>query len=386
MPTPTNPKNRLSCELYDLMKGPSGASSSAIQAKPGLMSLSYIRTEAPRLDDREAQETAVAVTAQGFIEEATYALDKPTSQRPHRDAEDGAAARYLLALEQGATSMPLHERRKRAAECLRLDAASLRHRYVNKATGLAETRETKLMDAVADKLLERETDFLRAQSSANSGSDGVAGDSHWLAAAHNAWDTARRLSASLELCSGFHRFEPDIEYDSQRDYASLEWFAKFWQYIEIPAEDSHWFAKDDEPEPGRASLSLMTQLTATIFGKGLPEILFVSSPFDRETIERFSTEIAATPDADPSPIVRELITPWQAWLESCPCPTSSPDPKSCKVHWFYSSLEQYIDELHKCWDELRDPYHTPAHFGNDSSPSKIFERYGLRIPSIDKNN
>ncbi len=386
MPIPTSPKNQLGRELYELMQGPSGAAPAAISAKPGLMSLSYIQAEAPRLDDREAQEIAVAVTAQGFIEAATYALDKQTSQREHTDADSGAAARYLLAIEQGTASMPLHERRKRAAECLYLkDAASLRHRHIDQRSGLAESRETKLMDAVADKLLERDNDFRRAQSSANPGHEGVAGDSHWLAAVHNAWETARRLSITLKMCIGFRRHEPDMEYDTQRDYTSLESFGKFWQYVEIPAKDGPWFVASDSPETGRASLLPEIKL-AVMFGRGLPEILFVSSPFEREEIERLSTEIVVTQDTDPSPVIRELITPWQAWLDSCLCFPADPDPESCETHWFSSSLEQYIDELRKCWDELRDPYYTPAHFGNDPSPAKIFKRYCLRMPVIDKDN
>jgi hypothetical protein len=379
MPTPTNPNNQLGCELYELMKSPSGATPTAIQAKPGLMSLSYIRAEAPRLDDREAQETAVAVTAQGFIEEATYALDKQTSQREHTDADNGAAARYLLALEQGTAAMPLHERRKRAAECLHLtDPASLRHQH--KSGGVVETRETRLMNAVANRLLERETHFLREQSGVNSDSNGAAVDPHWLEAVHNAWDTGRKLSANLKLCCGFHRPEPGEEYRSRRDYTSLESFGKLWQYVEIPAKDSAWFVKSGKPKKGRASLEPEIQLAANIFGRGLTAILFASSPFEREPIERLSAGTAVVPDTDPLPIIRELIIPWRAWLESCPCPAATPDPKSCEVHWFYSSLEQYIKELRKCWDELRDPHHTPAHFRDDLSPAKTFERYGLRIP------
>jgi hypothetical protein len=383
MPTPINPNNQLGCELYELMKSPSGATPTAIQAKPGLMSLAYIRAEAPHLDDGEAQETAVAVTAQGFIEEATHALDKQTSQREHTDADNGAAARYLLALEQGTAAMPLHERRKRAAECLHLtDPASLRHQH--KSGGVVETRETKLMNAVVNRLMERETHFLRERGGVNS--DKNEADSRWLVTVHNAWDTARKLSVNLKLCCGFHRPEPGEEYRSRRDYASLELFGKFWQYIEIPATDSTWFVESDNPKTGRASLKPEVQLAADMFGRGLTAILFVSSPFEEETIERLSTGIVVAPNPDPLPIVRELIAPWRVWLESCPCPEATPEPDSCEVHWFYSSLEQYVKELLKCWDELRDPHYTPAHFRNDPSPAKILERYGLRIPVIDKNN
>jgi hypothetical protein len=380
MPTHTTLDDQLGCELYDLMQEPYGATPAAIQAKAGLMSLAYIRDEAPHLEDGEVQEEAVAVTARSFIEQATYALDEDISEREHTEADRGAAARCLLGLHPATVSMNLADRRKRAAEYLVKKVRTMTKPRKDRG---GESHEMRLMKNLALQLQEREFDFLRGQGGVSS--DRNETDRHWFAAAHNAWRTARALSMRLKLCSGFRRHEPDIEYDTQRDYISLEWFGKFWHYVKIPAENSPWFAKDREPETGRASLSLVTQLTANMFGRGLPEILFVSSPFDRQAIEKLSAEIVATPDANPPPIIRELITTWQAWLESCPCSESDPNPESCEFHWFYSSLEQYIDELHKCWDELRDPHHTPAHFGNDPSPTKIFERYGLRIPAIDKN-
>lgn len=379
---PNDPTTTLADELCDLANG-DGATPTAIRGMPGLMGLTYIRAETPRLDD-DVQEEAMAVTVRECIEQASYALEEPASQREDKDADRGAAARCLLGLYPGTGSMLRWERRKHAAGHLVKHVRTMTK--PREVKGRLVSHETVLMEQLATQLWEREVDFLNRPNGVNSDNDRATGDSGWLEVVYNAWDTARRLSASLKLCSGFHRYEPDIEYDSQRDYTSLEWFAKFWQYIEIPAEDSSWFAKDDEPETGRASLSLVTQLVANIFGRGLPEILFVSSPFDRGVIERLSTEIVVTSDTDPSPIVREQITLWRTWLESCPCPASTPDPKSCKVHWFYSSLAQYIDELHKCWDELRDPYHTPAHFGNDPSPAKVFAKYGLRIPAIDKNS
>jgi hypothetical protein len=368
---PPTPTTALGQELYELLTGTSGAAPSAICVQPLLMSLRYVQTEVPTLADGEDRADVVAVVTRELIEQASYSLDKPVSQREHTDADKGAAVRCLLAIEQGTDAMPLHERRKRAAAHLHMeDPRSLTHQHRRKRTGQIETYETRLMDALANKMLEREVDVMRSGNHTNGGTSDATGDSPWLAAAHEAWEAATKLLQALQQCSGFFLPEPDKKVFIRSDYDALELFGKFWKYVKLPGED-------DASDPNSGS-----------FAKSLTPILLSESPFNKATVERLSTSIVVAPDITPIPIVNELIASWRAWLLSCRCgDISLPDPMTCPVHRFCKMLELYVEELRTCWDELRDPYRTPSQYRNDPAPDQIAQKYGLRLPrgvTVDK--
>lgn len=367
MLTSTAPNNPLGEELYELMTEASGATPAAISTKPHLMGLSYIRAEAPNLDDADAQEEAVAVTARAFIEEATHALDEPVSQRESTEADKGAAARCLLGLHPGTGSMLVAKRRKRASDYADKSVATMKKRRT--AHGKAGTYETRLMDQLADQLLDREMDFLREADNKDVISPVAPEDSSWLATVHTVWQTAKDLRSTVGCY--YSAFRPEDGYDF--DYESLDLFGFLWTLVNIPRPNditATGIGKSEEP-------------MAVLFAEGAIAIMFVYSPFERETIERLSVADPAPPGIAHSPMISELITPWCAWLDSCQCKGPTPSPQ-CAVHRFREALDSYIKHLERCWDELRNQYRTPIDYGKDRSPAMLVESYGLLLPTLDK--
>jgi hypothetical protein len=368
---PNHPITALAEEMYELMSG-GGATPTAIREKPALMGLTYIRAEAPGTD-QDAREDAVAATVRDFIEEATYALEEPVSQREDKDADRGAAARCLLGLYPGTGSMLLRERRQRAAGHLVKNVRTVTTR--REVKGRMISHEMLLMEQLASQLWDRETDFLRDGNSSRPTHDIKDRDSPWLAVVHGAWNTARELSSALEqCCGGLQNPHPDREYLSRCDYNSLELFGKLWTYVMIPKQGDPWLDVMGKPE----------EELARMFPEGEVVFLYYFSPFRRATLERLSHEIVVAPDIAPIPVVSELIEPWRTWLGICQCDLLKPDLISCKVHLFRSSLRVYIEKLGECWEDLRDPYRSPRHYRPGQTPAEIFERYGLRVPAIDK--
>ncbi len=371
---PDDPITTLANELYDLVNR-DGATPTAIRDMPGLMGLTYIRAEVPSLEDGDVQEEAVAVTVREFIEQTSYALEEPVSQREDKDADRGAAARCLLGLYPGTGSMLLWERRTRAAGHLVKHVRTMTK--PRKVKGRIVSHETMLMDQLASQLWEREVDFLRDNSGRGSVQNDMYRDSPWLAVVHDAWSTARELTTQLEHCCDILRPRaPNYEYLDRCDYNSLELFGKLWKYVMIPKQGDPWLAAMGTPEE---------ELTK-MFPEGDVVALYYMSPFRRATLERLSNEITEAPAIAPVLVVRELITPWRAWLKTCKCDVVHPDPNSCGVHRFRWALKVYTDRLSECWEDLRDPYRTPSHYRPDQTPAEIVERYGLRASPIDKSS
>jgi hypothetical protein len=367
---PPIPRTALGLELFQLMKEPSGVTPAAIREKPHLMGLRYVRAEAPALGEDNVQQVAVAVTAREFIDAATYALDKPVSQREHTDVDNVTAVRYLLALEQGAATMPLHERRKRAAECLRVeDAANLRHQYKTKTRGVTETRETRLMDAVADKLMERETQFLTDSQAAPS----EPSNSPLLAGVAELYEVAGSLHSLIQSCLGTTpRPARGEEYPHGDDESALLRLGRFSQLVQIPPEEDRW---DDWADPVLRTLLLLSP-TRTVAA------LFTIAPFERDTIERMDQANFSAFGSALLDLVWGLIPQWRAWLQLCACDRTEPQA-DCAVHRFQTLLESYITRLDQCWRELCNPYESPNSYRFRTTPSHVIQTYSLN-PAIDK--
>jgi hypothetical protein len=331
------------------------------------MSLSFIRAEVPSHDEGEAQEKAVAVTVREFIEQATYALEEPISQREDKDADRGATVRCLLGLESGTDSMLLWERRKRAAGHLGKDVRTMTQRRTKQ--GRVESHEIRLMDRLADQLVQRENDFLR-----ENGTIGFTPDSAlWLSAVSDAWSVTGELRSSVEGCVGVLRPSPGEEYPFRSDYESLELLGRFWQVVRVPAAN----------DPFLADVHQQSDELATVFPEGLVALLYALTPFDRDTLKRLAgAELTLTPEIASTQIVHDLLPQWHDWLASCQCDPLALDA-SCVVHRFHQALDSYRKQLDKCWAELRDPYRSPLGYKSQRSTPDTLAYYAVR-PPIDK--
>lgn len=368
---PPVPETALGTELFELMQGPSGATSAAVRGKHNLMSLQYVRAESPSLDGSDAQEEAVAITARELIEEATRGLDKEISQREHTDADRGAAARYLLALEQGTAAMPLHERRKRAAKCLHMkDVGSLRHPHENKSRGVMESPETRLMDAVAHRLMEREADYLRRLDASKERSE-IERTNLRYKLVHRVWEVAGDLASSVRLASCPPAGFGDM-YPPERDMESLHYFGWFWKLVSRPDPATVEDMRSPQAE------------TAKLFPLGLIAEMYVLQPFPYETIEHLTASIIVESYVGSTPVMRILLKPWRIWLESCSCPAGGISP-ACKVHRFCAALMEYQKLTEECWTKLRDPRGSPGVYGSNRTPEEWLDWYCI-VASIDKTS
>ncbi len=122
------------------------------------MGLRYVREEST--GSALLGEEQIAESVRQFIEEATYALDQPVSQREHNDADNGYAARILLGLEVGTDVLLLTKRRKKASSVVGLTISGMAKRRQGSRTSW----EQRLMNALARKMMERENAFLRRQT------------------------------------------------------------------------------------------------------------------------------------------------------------------------------------------------------------------------------
>lgn len=365
---PNDPTTTLTDELYALVSG-DGATPAAIREMPRLMSLTYIRAEAPSTDEDD-RDGPVAATVRAFIEQATYALEEPLSQRDDKDVDRGAAARCLLGLDSGTGSMLLSDRRKRAAGHLVKHVRTVTKRRERK--GRIVSHEMLLMEQLASQLWDREVDFLRGDQPRESEPDAHVRDP-WLATLSDVWTTATELQSNIERCVGTLRPQPGEAYPLRGDYASLELLARFWQLVRIPPEHDPFLADLDHPS---AALN-------TLFPEGLVALLFVLAPFDRDTIERLSkAELMLTPEMGSPEIVHELLPQWNEWLASCHCHPLEPQ-EPCSVHRFQETLVSYIQQIDKGWAELRDPDRSPLSYKSRRTPVETVEYYAI-LPDIDK--
>jgi hypothetical protein len=353
----------LADELYALATD-AGATPAAIREMPALMGLTYIRAEAPAADEA-ARDEAVAATVRNFIEQATYALEEPVSQREDKDADRGAAARCLLGLQPGTGAMLLPERRTRAAGYLVKHVRTLTK--PRKVKGRMVSHETALMAQLASELWDREADFLRDNDHGDGASSAKA---LLLETVSDVWKTASELGSNIDMCVGGLRPQPGETYMASSDYASLELLARLWQLVRIPPENDPFLTDLDQP----------SAVLNTIFPEGLVALLFVLPPFDRATTERLRKEdLILTPEIVSPDIVHELMPQWHDWLDSCQCNPLEPE-NSCSVHRFQEALDSYIKQLDKCWTELRDPHRTPISYKSRRTHPETLEYYAIRSP------
>jgi hypothetical protein len=365
---PNDPPTNLSDELYELATG-DGATPAAIREKPALMSLQYIRAETPSIDG-EALDGAVAARVRAFLEEASYALEEPTSQRDDKDADRGAAARCLLGLYPGTGSMLLAERRKYAANHLVKKVRTTTKR--RERNGKMTSHEMLLMGQLATELWDRETDFLKQREiqflKDSQAAPSEPPNSPLLAGVSELHEVAQELHSTMSYLTA----KPRSAHREGFDVESLCLLGRFSQLVNIEPEEGEL---DGWADPILRALLLMSP-TRTVAA------MFSLIPFERDTIDLmgqvdFSASSFALLD-----FVYDLMPQWHAWLRLCVCDRAEPQA-DCPVHRFQTLLNSYIGRLDDCWRELRDPYHSPRSYKVRTTPARIIREYSLN-PAIDK--
>ncbi len=262
------------------MQGSDGASVDAIQRKPRLMSLTRVQSGSPSVDTPNPTAEATALRAREVLNEATYDLVKPPSEREFVDDTDlGAAARCFLALERGTEALDRKDRRKAAA--LYTDK-SIRAMAKTQTRPYRPSHERKLMGALAAKLIEREVDAL-AQRSTREGAQ-PPDNEPWLSCVHEAWTVARALDHFFYGLDWGPEGEDD---DFLGPEESVELFVKLLCLVKTRAETDGFRASRSEA---------MRHLTPT----WIPPFRFVdtmrkASPFDQETLQRLAQTKAGCP-------------------------------------------------------------------------------------------
>lgn len=361
---PSDPTTTLADELYELMSG-DGATPAAVREMPALMSLTYIRAEAPSTDE-DALDEAVAATARAFIEQATYALEEPVSQRDDKDADRGAAARCLLGLYPGTGSMLLAERRRCAAEHLVKKVRTMTKRRERK--GRVISHEMVLMEQLASQLWDRETDFLKQRDRGEPERERQA-DEQLLQVVHTVWKITGELDSELGVACYLVPPDSADRYPFDSDHISLYHFGQFWKLVHAP-----------EREFIEAAEGVQAPLV-TLFPPGLIAQMYVLAPFQYTEIDRLANSTLPGPYMGSSQVMMELISRWRVWLQSCWCNKQEPQP-TCQVHRFREALLKYQKAIEECWANLRDPHRSPAVYGFRRTPTETLEYYAIR--SIDK--
>lgn len=357
---PNDQTTTLADELYALMKG-AGATPAAVRDMPELMGLQYIRAEAPS-GDGDAPDDAVAATVRDFIEQATYALEEPVSQRDDKDADGGAAARCLLGLHPGTGSMLLPERRKRAAGYLVKKVRTMTKR--RKIRGSMVSHEMILMEQLASQLWEREGAFLRQRDN-HEPERGRLADEHLLQVVHEVWKIAGELDSELGIACYLVPSDSADRYPFDSDQGSLYLFGQFWKLVHAP-----------EQEFIEAAVGVEANL-ASLFPPGLIAQMYVVVPFQYTEIERLADSTLPGPYVGSSQVMVEMTSQWCAWLQSCWCDRREPQP-DCQVHRFRESLLAYRKAVEECWANLRDPHRDPTVYGLRRTPSETLEYYAIR--------
>jgi hypothetical protein len=342
-----------------------GATLETIQTCLGLMRLRYIKVDAALHSD-SVDEEAVAMTARGLIEQATYALDKPVSQRENTDADNGAAARCLLALEQGTGSMLLSERRKRAVRHLhKSDVRSLTHQHKSRRTGQTESYETRLMDALAHQMIEREVDYANQQPHEHSP---IADQTGTLALqlVHKLWAVAGELNEELSAACALDLPRAEDPLPFGEDIASLCLFGQFWKLVHAPERESLETTGEQEGQP-------VAEMSPPV----LIALMCEAAPFPYDAMERLADSVTWVVQFTLTSAMSELLVRWRVWLKSCLCDQSVPDP-TCEVHSFRNALVAYRSAVEECWATLRDPHRTPKVYGIRRTLDETLAWYRIR--------
>lgn len=371
----------LAQELYELMLAV-GATASAIRAKPHLMSLSYIRSEAPSMPDFDRNEESVAATVREFLSEATYGLDKPLSQREHVASDNGAAARCLLAIEPGTAALPLAARRRRAAVHAGLNVRSMtkRRRVRN---GEMVSHELRLMTALADELISREVQYAKPSPFARSPIDNaIQIFPDWaprpLLDYYRAWFLADLLPPQIEIAVNCTRSRSAVEHQGRKCIKcgmSLSTCARLidiTDYIEIPDP----FIQGLNQCPAREALrQLQTAL-----------------PFDASDDRQFERCVTTAVDTDHMAelLGDSIFSRWDTWLRRCHCefPTRRATQydfrvhdrnPTCPVRAAITGLFAYRDAVQVEWGQLQTRLQAPFERFLLPTERSVLGQVGLRM-------
>lgn len=382
--TARHPKtSQLGHELYELLEAAQGATTDEIQTKPTLMRLVSLWP-----DVSGADEDAVAAFARLLIEQTTYALDKPDSERALNAPDCGAGTRILLALEPGTKTLPLMTRRARAAPYLQL-----RVRSMTRVRLKYPSPEMRLMEDVADRLRESSLDYVGADA------NGPTGPPHrssleapeTLAAVHNVWTAVNGILLCLV----------DVKVDKTSDnpaiqnslrglrVGSLAYFAYLHSLIhgkfsdEILNRPGNQFSND-------APLDRLP--TVEDHPRYLAWYIEAITPFSDEEMDQLYKAINCDGIIEKvgSRLPDELVQVWMAWLNSCRCDGPAND-LWCEVNRFCTALLIYREELETVWRYLQNPVATPAAYTKVIRPTdfdyvqSLMARLAIRWPPPQSN-
>ena len=352
------------------MLEPNGASVDAIQRKPRLMSLRCIRVGSAAVEVSNPTNEALARRTREILTDTTDDLVKPPHERePVDDTDFGAAARCFLGLEPGTEALDRRRRREKA-DLYTGERMSIEAMAKTQKKPYRQSHEHKLMDALAEKIMGREWAVLAAPSHRTVQSEreaqfALAPERPWMKILHEAWQATSHLDLALYR-SLKARKTPGGEDQDRLDIDSLELFATFWTLIYEPGADGKRETGPNPTEPGPKASP-----------KRLIEWVLDESPFTWPMIKPLADAMA--PDGKRLDGQEELFARWLLWLQTCKCMERDPDP-ACRPHRVLKALYHYLEFLTWCWDEVRDPYHTPSSYGKQITPMRTLQFGGVRIP------
>jgi hypothetical protein len=139
-------------ELYALMQAAEGATAVNIAEQPTLMRLRVAYDQARSEGSTRPSRAAIAVALRGLIEAVTY----PLSSFDGASIDEGKAARIYLALEPDSGALLVKDRRKMAESYIPYEKL----RSAARDRPGVPRYERRLLNRVADNLVEREFDHL----------------------------------------------------------------------------------------------------------------------------------------------------------------------------------------------------------------------------------
>jgi len=335
----------LTIELYELLLlAPRGATLDAIESKTGLMRLGYIRAEvlpgdAAKRGHAKAVRTAIGRESSG--------IRGPIRQRD-AGIDYGAVVRSLIGVEPGVRDWSLADRRGRAA-------AKLRGRQTS---SLSKTRykpyqpsyELELMNALAEQLLRKESEFIRNQSpSLETSMISRLGETPWYALLARVWSAAYFIHRSAEtLLLGGTNFHGDGTLE-----ISTTLLSNWWDLVSLIAEPGrHGPDMASELLSGERLDGVQPHRLPLVIRECLPESILLSWR-------------AAQSSGSDGDWTQELSD----WLNTCNCGRGQPNPDACRVHRLLAAaawLELTIDTM---WRDI------PRYL---SSPSAyVFSQYSV---------
>ena len=350
----------LTLELYELLLcSPEGASIGAIASKTRLMSLNYIRAEEASHGDPSSDRRAKAVRSA-----ISRDSSKIAGRLRQRDAglDYGSALRSLLGIEPGVAGWSLAERRQRTAQKLgRMNARSLsKTRY---EPSYKPSFELELLDALARKMLSRETDFVRSQSpSLETITSTPVGEIPSYALLARVWSAAHFIQGSVESLLAMI----DIPDNAKEVFTISMSLLSYWHDLQsVMAEPDEWElhrysdVRLDQLDgvPPRGLLRIMYQcLPHSIHDRWL-EIRQAAS--DNEELERLSSTDDQT----------SWLYNLTSWFRSCRCETSTGIGANCQVHGFLLAANWLELSVETAWFDI------PRHL--ESPAAYVFSQYSV---------